>query len=291
MAYKDKDGTPTPRAKRVPGAKFHPGIFLGNLGFIIGVFGNYVEIYNMVKKSFKKHIKRKHISIRNRADEQCHKQSERMLKLWRDDTGKFKEYRRKRIQCNKEYVDSYLSQKNCAHCGLSGSICLDFHSIEAGKTHSISKMVRRNSLKCIKDEISRSMILCYNCYLKKQPMPIFDARLHSKESARSFGKKLARSLVSKKLWDYKSAHPCIQCGESDPRCLSFHHRDPSKKEHNISSLKRCSWELIKVEIVKCDILCGNCHRKVHEALVVASLANELLGKRGVALISFPKNKG
>ncbi len=63
------------------------------------------------------------------------------------------------------------------------------------------------------------------------------------------------------LWDYKEAHPCTHCGNSDPRCLDFHHRDPTTKfftvgrEGLIYPQKR-----VEEEIDKCDVLCANCHR-------------------------------
>ena len=59
---------------------------------------------------------------------------------------------------------------------------------------------------------------------------------------------------------------CINCGYN--KCISaldFHHRDPSEKEFSISSIKRKKLtEQIKKELDKCDILCSNCHRELHE---------------------------
>ena len=70
----------------------------------------------------------------------------------------------------------------------------------------------------------------------------------------------------KKEWidDYKSTHPCVHCGESHPACLDFHHRNPSEKTLTISlAIARASLERIQMEVAKCDILCANCHRKLH----------------------------
>ncbi len=58
---------------------------------------------------------------------------------------------------------------------------------------------------------------------------------------------------------------CIVCGYSKyPEVLEFHHRDPSTKEFNLGlgGLTR-SWERIKREVEKCDLLCANCHRERH----------------------------
>jgi len=68
------------------------------------------------------------------------------------------------------------------------------------------------------------------------------------------------------LKDYKSQVICKYCGENDPVCLDFHHRDPSKKTALISQMvyiKGWSIERMLEEINKCDIVCSNCHRKIH----------------------------
>jgi hypothetical protein len=59
---------------------------------------------------------------------------------------------------------------------------------------------------------------------------------------------------------YKATLQCGHCGESDPRCLDFHHRNPTEKVFNVS--RQRTIEALKKEIAKCDILCANCHRKV-----------------------------
>lgn len=71
---------------------------------------------------------------------------------------------------------------------------------------------------------------------------------------------------AKKAWldEYKSNHPCVKCGESDSVCLDFHHINPKDKELTLSvAVSRASLERIQKEIAKCEILCANCHRKLH----------------------------
>ena len=57
---------------------------------------------------------------------------------------------------------------------------------------------------------------------------------------------------------------CVRCGENDPVTLEFHHRVPRKGGgEGVSSMSHRTLEIIKAEIDRCDVLCANCHTKVH----------------------------
>lgn len=58
---------------------------------------------------------------------------------------------------------------------------------------------------------------------------------------------------------------CKSCGLVDcPAVYDFHHRDPSTKEFSIAKLCGRPWnKILEAELQKCDLLCANCHRKVH----------------------------
>ena len=58
---------------------------------------------------------------------------------------------------------------------------------------------------------------------------------------------------------------CLICMESDFVCLGFHHRDSFDKNRSISQMvqRGNSLDMILKEIEKCDVLCANCHMKIH----------------------------
>lgn len=57
---------------------------------------------------------------------------------------------------------------------------------------------------------------------------------------------------------------CIKCGENHRACLDFHHRDRSQKDRVISvALRQFGPAKLEAEMAKCDVLCSNCHRKLH----------------------------
>lgn len=68
---------------------------------------------------------------------------------------------------------------------------------------------------------------------------------------------------ARSLKDDKS---CMYCRESFWACLEFHHREKDGKEFNLSSamyVRKLGKDKILAEIEKCDVVCSNCHRKLH----------------------------
>ncbi len=63
------------------------------------------------------------------------------------------------------------------------------------------------------------------------------------------------------LLRHLEAHPCADCGETDPVVLEFDHlRDKSFGISEGFSSRR-AWSLILLEIEKCEVVCANCHRR------------------------------
>lgn len=59
---------------------------------------------------------------------------------------------------------------------------------------------------------------------------------------------------------------CQKCGLKDecPAIYDFHHRDPKVKDKTVSfTHAEYVSARIKREIKKCDLLCSNCHRRIH----------------------------
>lgn len=67
--------------------------------------------------------------------------------------------------------------------------------------------------------------------------------------------------------EYKRNKGCYFCQESEPACLDFHHlrdkiADVAYLLHQAATIER-----IQTEIDKCEVLCANCHRKLHANLI------------------------
>lgn len=73
-----------------------------------------------------------------------------------------------------------------------------------------------------------------------------------------------RNKQIERFQEFKATLKCELCPETEPCCLQFHHRDPKKKDIEVSvAASRWSWERLMKEINKCAVLCANCHTKVH----------------------------
>lgn len=65
--------------------------------------------------------------------------------------------------------------------------------------------------------------------------------------------------------DFKKGLKCEVCGEDHPACLDFHHLDKKQKRQKVTDLAKRTYSVTTVlaEIEKCQVLCSNCHRKLH----------------------------
>jgi hypothetical protein len=74
-----------------------------------------------------------------------------------------KRHYRKRII----WVNEFLSEKFCIHCGESETVCLRFHPHDQ-KIRSLSKRkgLNEESRQDIIELIEESKVVCSNCYLK-----------------------------------------------------------------------------------------------------------------------------
>ncbi|MFL5653130.1 MAG: hypothetical protein ACJ8CB_02965 [Ktedonobacteraceae bacterium] len=63
-----------------------------------------------------------------------------------------------------------------------------------------------------------------------------------------------------KLYAYLSSHACVDCGQTDIRCLEFDHVRGQKSANITRMLNGAPWSAIEAEIAKCEVRCANCHR-------------------------------
>lgn len=111
--------------------------------------------------------------------------------------------------------------------------------------------------KAKKDGLSYHCKECHTIYIKKH---YIQNKKYYKDKTKERCKKL-------RDWfrEFKSELKCIECGESHPACIEFHHLDQTKKDFDLATAvaKGFMKERILEEIAKCVAICSNCHKKLH----------------------------
>ncbi len=62
------------------------------------------------------------------------------------------------------------------------------------------------------------------------------------------------------MYSYLDEHPCVDCGERDPRVLNFDHVEGKARTVSLPTAGGVSVERIKIEIAICVVRSANCHR-------------------------------
>lgn len=89
-------------------------------------------------------------------------------------------------------------------------------------------------------------------------------RKHRQSQGETYLAYVRKSRREKKIWVDSFKVKCRDCSETHVACLDFHHRDPKQKKFNLSTgYARYEDETLYAEIMKCDVICANCHRKLH----------------------------
>lgn len=103
--------------------------------------------------------------------------------------------------------------------------------------------------------------------LFKYCLPCRKKKENQKHARSGFNSKVRKSGY-KKIAMSRMGGKCTRCGYDKPeflRNMHFHHRDPSQKTRVMSAIS--TWDEYWAEVVKCDLLCANCHGEVEHQIV------------------------
>jgi hypothetical protein len=93
-------------------------------------------------------------------------------------------------------------------------------------------------------------------------------RTHYANNKEAYSSNVLKRKKETQEWlrSLKAGKSCRYCTESYAACLDYHHRDGTEKKFNIAkaATNGYSRETILKEIAKCDLICANCHRKLHD---------------------------
>lgn len=161
-----------------------------------------------------------------------------------------------KLKINKSLI-SYHVKKNKMNEPLGGKgVKLSNEMIDSIK--------QLNDGKRTKAEISRLLNISYGTVkrytTKKEKVRLSDEEKRKKEYNKNKNWRTNLKIKCVKFLGGK----CSICGYN--KCLGaldLHHKNEKNKEFTISGGNLKSFEKLIPELIKCDVLCSNCHRELH----------------------------
>jgi len=146
---------------------------------------------------------------------------------------------------------------------------VEFHHLDSTtKNFGISEDGIARSWEKTERELQKCVLLCANCHRRR----------HKYRGSAEAQAKKARAIAM-------MGGVCAGCSSVVPDSLfEFHHWDPREKEFGISrdGLAR-PWEAIEAELLKCVMLCANCHRELHAGVLeLERQSTVILASEGIA---------
>lgn len=265
------------REKYAPGGERHERALHRNRAYYreqLGVGGEkheqYIEKHRTYNKTYQKGESYK-VGKRERDNVRYQREKESIL-----------ERRRQKQQPIIAWYKHYKTTVHCIRCGENDPVCLHFHHRNRAdkKSNIASYVFAASSLEKFIAELHKCDVLCANCH----------AIEHWQESDKISDLEEQRAMLQNKLHDgtdlgwlkrrrirnhlrqlettlwffrYKYTLQCQLCGLGHPGCIQFHHRDKDEKKTEVSNLRQTSIKQLLCEMNKCDVLCANCHAKLH----------------------------
>lgn len=162
-------------------------------------------------------------------------------------------------KCQNKFPNKIIIN-NKEHCLHTRSYCLTCSPFKSGKGYEHRKEKTANKYIFVNNKL---YVRCIECnreiYYKNRKS--FHSINKVCSTCRSFKKRKETKIKCVEILGGK----CEKCGISDIDILLFHHKNPSDKLFNISAnLYNKNWDLVKNEVLKCCLLCHNCHVKLHK---------------------------
>jgi len=141
--------------------------------------------------------------------------------------------------------------------------CSPLNSHNTRKLHLTSnldeKEQKKNCPKC--NKIKNFSEFYTRCGKRKTKLSGYCKECMKKESL------IRQQTLKQKCVDYKGGK-CELCNyDKCSAALEFHHRDPAQKDFELRMSRQAFTTIIKNELDKCQLVCANCHREIHQNLL------------------------
>jgi len=125
--------------------------------------------------------------------------------------------------------------------------------------------------------------LCLSCFPPPEKKLTYETKQTRYDCQKRFKQKRKIQMVQ------AFGGKCQLCGYNRYYgSLDFHHKNPSNKDISISQ-SSLSFEDLKKELIKCILVCSNCHREIHAHLISQDVIDKLtVTQKMIADMKVPK---
>lgn len=160
-------------------------------------------------------------------------------------------------------------------CGNTGYVVQGNH-LKDGRTSNCPKCrTQQRKEQCQTKMQIRKCKICEKEFVPNNGARVYCYECSPEQQDRASAITCIRRAIKKQLVKYKGGR-CIRCGYNKTiSALDFHHKDSQEKDFNLSdAYNRGCVDMKKLyqEVDKCDLLCANCHREVHDEENIGTLA-------------------
>lgn len=139
------------------------------------------------------------------------------------------------------------------------------------KKYNLKKRILKQCTVCSSRLSGNQVKYCSNACKAK-------AHYYKETHANSYHSQTLRGVRRKLTFIKELGGKCKLCGyNKNLAALEFHHREPSTKllRLDLRSLSNHSVKVLRQELIKCDLLCSNCHKESHYPHYFLSTLNQL----------------
>jgi hypothetical protein len=182
---------------------------------------------------------------------------ERIISLRKE--GKSFNEIKKILNCSKGYISTVCSVEKLGNIGLNKSIKI---------SDDIKDEIKEYYKTHTKEETSEKFSISTFSVLKYSERKRKKLDEEEKKKSNYNNVKYFRNKIKERAVEYKGGK-CVVCGYNKCiRAFDFHHIDPKQKDFGISQNCNKAWVKVKIELDKCILVCSNCHREIHDGMVV-----------------------
>jgi 5-methylcytosine-specific restriction endonuclease McrA len=161
-------------------------------------------------------------------------------------------------KCSKQFKTHVIIGGKPRNFG-NRKFCIECSPFKSGNKIDITKRHTLNCIQCAAPLQGNATLFCSKVCKHKH---------HYKKdtSKNTYACQQGRALLRKSYFVKLLGGKCVACGyHKNLAALHFHHKNPTDKKFSLDAriMSGTSIADLRTEIIKCELLCSNCHMELH----------------------------